>query len=58
MKSLNESPSVKAMRAAGTLEGSANKQLFRQLNYEDAGEGTNRKAKDTQDMQDMKHHTF
>ena len=47
MKSLNESPSVKAMRAAGTLEGSANKQLFRQLNYEDAGEGTNRKAKDT-----------
>lgn len=47
MKSLNESPSVKAMRAAGALEGSANKQLFRQLNYEEGVERSPRKAKDT-----------
>ena len=55
-----ESPSV-TLKVAASKNATGSRNLYRKLDYEEAPgntNSTNRKSKDTTDVQDLKNHTF
>jgi len=55
-----ESPSI-TLKASASKNATASRNVYRKLDYDEGPintNSTNRKSKDTTDVQDLKHHTF